>query len=184
MVLPLSQRERKVRILGIDPGSIVTGCGVIDSDGMRNIYIASKPIRVQAETLPERLKLVFEGIASVIHQYQPEAVAVEKVFVNRNADSALKLGQARGAAIAAAVTQGLPVSEYTPRHIKQAVVGKGNASKEQVQHMVRVLLNCQQNLQSDEADALAVALSHGHIGGTLGRIVESSRPTAHKRKRR
>lgn len=174
----------KIRILGIDPGSLITGYGVIDSDGVHSVYIASGPLKVRAESLPERLKLVFEGITAVILEHRPEVVAVEKVFVNRNADSALKLGQARGAAIAAAVMQGLPVSEYTPRHIKQAVVGKGNASKEQVLHMVKILLNCQGSLQSDEADALAVALSHGHIGGTLGRIAESARPTAYRRKRR
>lgn len=175
---------KSIRILGIDPGSIVTGYGIIDSDGTHNLHVASGPLRVKAETLPERLKLIFEGITEVIIEYRPEAVAIEKVFMNRNADSALKLGQARGAAIAAAVMQDLPVSEYTPRHIKQAVVGKGGAAKEQVQHMVKILLNYRGELQSDEADALAVALSHGHIGGTLGRITEASRPTAHRRKRR
>ena len=184
MALLLKSVKRKIRILGIDPGSIVTGYGVIDSDGSYNVYVASEPLRVKAESLPERLKLIFAGITSAINRYRPEAVAIEKVFMNRNADSVLKLGQARGAAISAAVMQGLPVSEYTPRHVKQAVVGKGGASKEQVQHMVKILLNCQKNLQPDEADALAIALSHSHIGGTLERIAESSRPTAHKRKRR
>ncbi|MCW8964734.1 MAG: crossover junction endodeoxyribonuclease RuvC [Gammaproteobacteria bacterium] len=176
--------KSQVRILGIDPGSIVTGYGIIDSDGTHNLHVASGPLRVKAETLPERLKLIFEGITGVILKYHPEVVAIEKVFMNRNADSALKLGQARGAAISAAVMQDLPVSEYTPRHIKQAVVGKGAAAKEQVQHMVKILLNYQGELQSDEADALAVALSHGHIGGTLDRITEASRPTAYKRKHR
>lgn len=176
--------QNKVRILGIDPGSIVTGYGIIDSDGTHNIHVASGPLRVKAETLPERLKLIFEGITAVIHEYQPDVVAIEKVFMNRNADSALKLGQARGAAISAAVMQDKPVSEYTPRHIKQAVVGKGSAAKEQVQHMVKILLNYQGELQADQADALAVALSHGHIGGTLDRIIETARPTAYKRKRR
>ena len=173
-----------IRILGIDPGSIVTGYGIIDSDGTHNVHIASGALRVGAESLPERLKLIFTGLTEVIQQYHPEVVAIEKVFMNRNADSALKLGQARGAAISAAVMQELPVSEYTPRHIKQAVVGKGAAAKEQVQHMVKILLNYQGKLQADEADALAVALSHGHIGGTLDRISEAARPTAHRRKRR
>jgi len=180
----LLKTQNKVRILGIDPGSIVTGYGIIDSDGTHNLHVASGPLRVKAETLPERLKLIFEGITEVILKYRPEVVAIEKVFMNRNADSALKLGQARGAAISAAVMQDLPVSEYTPRHIKQAVVGKGAAAKEQVQHMVKILLNYQGELQPDEADALAVALSHGHICGTLGRITEASRPTAYKRKHR
>jgi crossover junction endodeoxyribonuclease RuvC len=180
----LPNSQNKVRILGIDPGSIVTGYGIIDSDGTHNVHVASGPLRVKAETLPERLKLIFEGITAVILEYKPEVVAIEKVFMNKNADSALKLGQARGAAIAAAVMQDKPVSEYTPRHIKQAVVGKGSAAKEQVQHMVKILLNYQGELQADEADALAVALSHGHIGGTLGRMVDAARPTAYKRKRR
>ena len=110
--------------------------------------MASGPLRVKAETLPERLKLIFEGITGVILKYHPEVVAIEKVFMNRNADSALKLGQARGAAISAAVMQDLPVSEYTPRHIKQAVVGKGAAAKEQVQHMVKILLNTRASYSS------------------------------------
>ena len=173
-----------MRILGIDPGSIVTGYGIIDSDGTHNRYVASGPLRVKAETLPERLKLIFEGITAVILEHGPTVVAIEKVFMNRNADSALKLGQARGAAISAVVMQGLPVFEYTPRHIKQAVVGKGGASKHQVQQMIRILLNHSSDLQADEADALAVALSHGHIGGTLERIKQAHRPTAYKRKRR
>jgi crossover junction endodeoxyribonuclease RuvC len=180
----LTRSNAKLRILGIDPGSIVTGYGIIDSDGAHSIHVASGPLRVKADSLPERLKLIFEGITRVIQEYRPQAVAIEKVFMNRNADSALKLGQARGAAIAAAVMQDMPVSEYTPRHIKQAVVGKGSAAKEQVQHMVKILLNHPGELQSDEADALAVALTHGHIGGTLERMAEHSRPTAYKRKRR
>lgn len=180
----MSDHSKKIRILGIDPGSIITGYGVIDTDGSHSVHVASGPLRVKAETLPERLKLIFEGITAVILEHQPEVVAIEKVFMDKNADSALKLGQARGAAIVAAVMQDKPVAEYTPRHIKQAVVGKGSAAKEQVQHMVKILLNYQGKLQADEADALAVALSHGHIGGTLGRITETSRPTASKRKRR
>ena len=176
--------SNRVRILGIDPGSIVTGYGIIDSDGTHNRYVASGPLRVKAESLPERLKLIYEGITAVILEYQPTVVAIEKVFMNRNADSALKLGQARGAAISAVVMQALPVHEYTPRHIKQAVVGKGGASKHQVQQMVKILLNYTTDLQADEADALAVALSHGHIGGTLERIKQAHRPTAYKRKRR
>ena len=176
--------RQKVRILGIDPGSIVTGYGVIDSDGSHSSYVASGPLRVKADTLPVRLKLIFEGITGVIEQHRPQVVAIENVFMNRNADSALKLGQARGAAISAAVMQDLQVVEYTPRHIKQAVVGKGSADKEQVQHMVKILLNLAQELQADEADALAVALSHAHIGGTLERIDQASRPLARRRKRR
>lgn len=180
----MKKTNNKVRILGIDPGSLVTGYGVIDSDGSHNVHVASGPIRIKAETLPLRLKIIFEGITAVIQQHQPQQVAIEKVFMSRNADSALKLGQARGAAIAAAVMQDLPVSEYTPRLIKQAVVGKGSAAKEQVQHMVKILLNRQLELQADEADALAVALCHGHIGGTLERLAEAERPTTYRRKHR
>jgi len=180
----LKSTNNKVRILGIDPGSLITGYGVIDSDGSHNQYIASGPIKIQGEALPERLKVIFQQVTAVIREHNPDVVAIEQVFMNRNADSALKLGQARGAAITAAVMQGRPVSEYTPRHIKQSVVGKGSASKEQVQHMVKILLNRHDNLQADEADALAVALCHGHIGGTMARIVEADRPTASRRRRK
>ena len=180
----MSHSSRNTRILGIDPGSIVTGYGVIDSDGTHSTYVASGPLKVKSDSLPARLKLIFEGITAVIREHRPEVVAIENVFMNRNADSALKLGQARGAAISAAVMQDLQVVEYTPRHIKQAVVGKGGADKEQVQHMVRILLNIPTKLQADEADALAVALSHAHIGGTLARIDQASRPTAQRRKRK
>lgn len=179
----MENTEKKIRILGIDPGSIITGFGIVDSDGTHSLYVSSGPLRVRAETLSARLRLVFEGITGVIEQYHPDVVVIEKAFMNRNADSALKLGQARGAAISAAVIRDLSVFEYTPRHIKQAVVGKGSATKEQIQHMVKILLNHQGELQSDEADALAIAISHGHISGTLARMNEDSRPTAYKRKR-
>ena len=170
--------------MGIDPGSLITGFGVIDSDGSHNQYVASGPIKIPKDVLAERLKIIFQEITSVIIKYNPDAVAVEQVFMSRNADSALKLGQARGAAITAAAMQGKPVFEYTPRHIKQSVVGKGSASKNQVQHMVSVLLNIQDKLQADEADALATALCHGHIGGTMARITQQERPTAYRRKRK
>ena len=179
-----TSRQGKTRILGIDPGSIITGFGVIDSDGHHNRYIASGPLAVKAATLPQRLRLIYEAISGVIAEYRPQAVAIEKTFMYRNADSALKLGQALGAAVTAAVMCGLPVAEYTPRHIKQAVVGRGGASKEQVQKMVSILLNIHHPLQADEADALAIALSHGHIIGTLARIPTAARPTAYKRKHR
>ena len=120
-----------LRILGIDPGSQSTGYGVIDMDGNRAIYVACGNLRIKGESLPERLKAIFEGLGGVVSQYQPDEVAIEKVFMHRNADSALKLGQARGAAICAAVVPSLPVSEYTPSQIKQSTVGKGNAAKDQ-----------------------------------------------------
>ncbi len=151
-----------LRVLGIDPGSRKTGFGIVDQEAQRSIYVASGCIRVSGEALPERLKCIFEGIGGIVRRYRPDEVAVEGVFMHRNAGAALKLGQARGAAICAVVLESLPVSEYAPAEIKQAVVGRGRAEKEQVQHMVKVLLNLAASPQADAADALAVALCHCH----------------------
>jgi len=151
-----------IRILGIDPGSRFTGFGVIESDGKKSSYITSGFIRVTGETWAERLGVIFEGITELLETHQPDEMSIEQVFMHRNADSALKLGQARGAAICAVITNEIPVHEYSPAEIKQSVVGKGNAGKEQVQHMVKVLLNLQGNPQEDAADALAAALCHGN----------------------
>lgn len=150
------------RILGIDPGSRITGWGVIDSDGRHSRHIASGCIRTEGDDLPQRLGEIYRGVHQVVLEYRPAEMAVEQVFVAKNASSALKLGQARGAAICAGVAEGLPVAEYTPRMVKQSVVGAGGAEKEQVEHMVRMLLNLREPLAADEADALAVALSHAH----------------------
>ena len=159
------------RIIGIDPGSRVTGYGIIDQQGQRIHYVASGCIRVEGEAIAERLGVIFDGVSRIIAEYNPEEMAVEQVFMNKNADSALKLGQARGAAICAGVTRALPVSEFAPRAIKLAVVGKGGAAKEQVQHMICVLLSLDQRPPSDAADALAVAICHGHHRETGQRIV-------------
>ena len=159
-----------IRILGIDPGSRVTGYGVIDQDGQHHLYIASGCVRTQGETLAERLGIIFDGISHIIREYRPQEMAIEQVFMNRNADSALKLGQARGAAICASVQAGVPVEEYAARQIKQAVVGRGGATKEQVQHMMCVLLALQKTPPSDAADALGVAVCHGHYRQTRDRI--------------
>jgi len=160
-----------VRLLGIDPGSRVTGYGILDMDGPRSRYVASGCIQTDsARPLPERLKTIFEGVASVIREYQPAEAAAEQVFMHRNPDSALKLGQARGAALCAVVMAGLPVSEYAPRAIKQAVVGGGAADKSQVQRMVALLLNLPEPPPADAADALAVAICHGHTRQTLQRF--------------
>ena len=156
-----------MRILGIDPGSRITGFGVIDIEGSRTRYVTSGCVKVVSEALPERLQEIFAGIAEVVQDYRPDHMAIERVFMARNADSALKLGQARGAAICAATSSALIVSEYSPREIKQAVVGKGGATKEQVQHMVCILLSLNSPPQADAADALAVALCHGHTHQTL-----------------
>ena len=160
-----------VRLLGIDPGSRVTGYGILDMDGPRSRYVASGCIQTDsARPLPERLKTIFEGVSGVIREYQPVEAAAEQVFMHRNPDSALKLGQARGAALCAVVMAGLPVSEYAPRAIKQAVVGGGAADKSQVQRMVALLLNLSEPPPADAADALAVAICHGHTRQTLQRF--------------
>lgn len=151
-----------VRILGIDPGSRVTGFGVLDSDGIRSRYVASGCIQTADAALPARLARIFEGIQAVVQEYRPVQVAIERVFVSRNADSALKLGQARGAAICGALGAGAALHEYAARSVKQAVVGRGSADKSQVQHMVRALLTLEHMPKSDEADALAVAICHAH----------------------
>lgn len=164
-----------IRILGIDPGSRFTGYGMIESDGRSSIHITSGCIKVTGERLPEKLGMIFTEISHLIDMHRPEQFAIENVFMNRNADSALKLGQARGAAICAAVTRQIPVAEYAPREIKQAVVGKGGAEKQQIQHMVRILLNMRAPLQSDEADALAIALCHSHHQQAISRISSTSR---------
>lgn len=161
------------RILGIDPGSRATGYGVIDSDGSRSRHVASGCIRTTGEQFTERLGEIFLGIRQVIDAHQPDQVAIEQVFVSKNPSSALKLGQARGAAIAAAVTLSLPVHEYTPRSVKQALVGSGGADKEQVQHMIRILLSLQQKMGLDESDALAIALCHAHSHATLERLAKA-----------
>jgi crossover junction endodeoxyribonuclease RuvC len=161
------------RILGIDPGSRITGYGVIDSDGMRSRHIASGCIRLEEEDFPARLGHIFVEVSRLIVSFRPQEVAVEQVFVSKNVASAMKLGQARGAAICAAVTRALPVHEYSPRAIKQSVVGTGAAEKQQVQHMVAMLLNLRQKPVADQADALAVALSHAHAAASRNRLVKT-----------
>ncbi len=154
-------------ILGIDPGSRLTGYGIIQRHGRHLHYVASGCIRVtgtaaQPLTLAEKLKRIHNSVAELITQFQPDEFAIEQVFMARNPDSALKLGQARGAAIVAAACCDLPVAEYSARSIKQAVVGTGAAEKEQVQHMVMALLKLSRRPQADAADALAVAICHAN----------------------
>ncbi len=151
-----------VRVLGIDPGSRATGWGIIDGDGRRSVHVASGVLKLGDGDLGPRLRAIFDGISQLIVEYRPTEIAIERVFVARNADSALKLGQARGAAICAALTDGLPLAEYAPREVKLAVVGTGGASKEQVQHMMRIILKLDTPPQADQADALAVAVCHAH----------------------
>lgn len=163
-------------ILGIDPGSRITGFGIVREGGNGCEYVTSGCIRLGNGPFPERLKQIFDGLGELIGQYQPQVLSIEQVFMARNPDSALKLGQARGAAIVAAVNAGLEVYEYSARQVKQAVVGTGAADKTQVQHMVTQLLGLSGTPQADAADALAIALCHSHSiklkehigGGAIG----------------
>jgi len=159
-----------MRILGIDPGSRFTGFGIIEVSGDRTLAVKHGVIKAGSGEFPERLGIIFSGISELIEEYQPEEFAIETVFMSHNASSALKLGQARGAAICAEVAAKLPVSEYAPRLIKQAIVGRGGADKVQVQHMVGILLQLKDKLAEDAADALAVALCHQHTQQTVRRM--------------
>jgi len=171
---------RAIRILGIDPGLGVTGYGVVEKAGSTLVYVASGRIRSAADgPLALRLATILDGLAEVIESYQPAEAAVEKVFVNVNPQSTLLLGQARGAAICAAVMAKLPISEYTALQVKQSVVGQGHARKEQVQEMVKRLLRLSAVPGTDAADALACAICHAHGGlgaiPTRGRRIRAGR---------
>ncbi|RPI46722.1 MAG: crossover junction endodeoxyribonuclease RuvC [Betaproteobacteria bacterium] len=157
-----------MRILGIDPGLRTTGYGIVDRTGNRLVYVASGCVRAEGAELPFRLKSILDGLHEVIALHAPQQVAIEQVFVNVNPKSTLLLGQARGTAICAAVLSGLPIAEYTALQIKQAVVGKGHAAKDQVQEMVRRLLGLAAAPGPDAADALACAICHAHGGQGLG----------------
>ncbi|HEY9104496.1 crossover junction endodeoxyribonuclease RuvC [Chitinimonas sp.] len=174
--IPPQHEGTPIRILGIDPGLRTTGFGVIDAVGQNRLYVASGCIRSGEGSLPERLKVLLDGLAEVCRVYQPQQAVVEQVFVNVNPQSTLLLGQARGAAISALVLAGLPVAEYTALQVKQAVVGNGHAAKEQVSHMVQRLLQLNGAPQSDAADALACALAHAnHATGGLAHTGMKSR---------
>ena len=163
-----------VRILGLDPGSRRTGFGFIESSGATLTVIAHGCLNVASATPMARLRLIFEGLRELMSEHAPVEVAIERVFVSRNVDSALKLGQARGAALCA-VPQGIPVFEYAPRAIKLAVVGSGAAEKLQVAHMIRTLLALSERPGADAADALAVAVCHAHTR-TLGLLAQAAEP--------
>ncbi len=158
------------RILGIDPGLRSTGFGVISVAGNTLVFVTCGCIRTGANELPLRLEVILRDLGDVIARYQPTEVAIEKVFVNVNPQSTLLLGQARGAAISAAVLAALPVNEYTALQVKQAVVGHGKAAKEQVQDMVRRLLKLHGAPSPDAADALACAITHAHTAQGLARL--------------
>lgn len=148
------------RVIGVDPGSRVTGYGIVDAFPRGLRYVASGRISTGRGPFPERLAEIYRAMAALIDEFSPDEFAIEEVFVARNPGSALKLGQARGVAIAAAVAAGVEVAEYAARRVKQSVVGTGAAGKEQVQHMVRVLLELDGMPAEDAADALAVAICH------------------------
>lgn len=150
-----------LRILGIDPGSQITGFGIVDVVGGKTRPVHWGSIRTSGDH-SARLRDIFFALASIVREYRPAELAIERVFLARNADSALKLGQARAAAICATFEADLPVFEYSPRHIKKAVVGQGGAEKTQVQHMVKLILGMREDIAPDAADALAAAICHAH----------------------
>ncbi|MBC8258513.1 MAG: crossover junction endodeoxyribonuclease RuvC [SAR324 cluster bacterium] len=154
-----------MRILGIDPGSRKTGYGLIEHSGNRTRYLASGCIKLNAkETLAERLLVLSTKLNILLEEFKPSCGAVEKIFYAKNAQSALSLGHARGVILLKFSERNLPIHEYQALKIKKTVVGVGRAGKDQVQHMVRILLNLQKTLQEDEADALAIAITHAHLG--------------------
>ena len=163
-----------VRILGIDPGSRITGYGLIEVQGSRSLCLAYDVIRLPEKPLEQRLLLLLNTLREVITAHQPQEVAMEQVFVRRNVASALVLGQARGAALCAVAEAGLPLHEYAPASIKQAIAGNGRAEKPQIQRMVKILLNLPDAPAEDAADALACALCHAH-GRTLKRALQGAR---------
>ena len=171
-------------ILGVDPGSRTTGFGLIDHQPNRLVYIHSGFLKIRGDSLPQRLGHIYQELALVIAAYHPEHMSIEQVFMHRNADSALKLGQARGAAICAAYQAGLEIAEYAAREIKQAVVGKGAASKVQVQHMVKHLLSLREPLQEDESDGLAIAICHAQFYATQQKTGIDAKMLKRRRNRR
>lgn len=159
----MKRDPRTIRILGIDPGSRITGYGIVDLRARRVRHVASGCIHARGEGLGARLRRIFEALHAIVAEHRPGEMAAEKVFMHRNADSALKLGQARGAALLAGLTQEVSLFEYSPNQIKQAVTGRGHAEKEQVQHMVRILLGLAEAPPADASDALAAAICHAHV---------------------
>jgi crossover junction endodeoxyribonuclease RuvC len=158
------------RVLGLDPGSLRTGYGIVDCISGREVHVASGCVRATGTSFALRLQVIHEQVTLLIQKYAPEEVAIERVFMHRNPDSALKLGQARGAALAAAVTGGAAIYEYAPRAIKLAVVGTGAADKAQVAHMVQAMLAIGKPATADVSDALAIALCHAHARRTASRL--------------
>ena len=157
-----------LRILGIDPGSRKTGFGIIELKNRKIEHVINGRLVVGDGDFPDRLRQIFVGLTDLIERYQPDMMAIEKVFLHKNADSALKLGQARGAAICAGVSQNLAVHEYTATQIKKAVVGNGHAKKDQVQYMMSIILSLPDVIEEDAADALACAVTHANFADVSG----------------
>ena len=154
--------NRLTRIIGVDPGSRITGYGIVDTDGFRHSYVGSGFIKLSGDEFHQRLGMVFDEIGAIIKQWKPVTMGIEKVFVSKNIDSALKLAQTRSAIICAGTNTDLEIGEYSPRSIKKAVAGTGAADKQQIQQMIKLLLKLDFVPQSDEADALAIALCHAN----------------------
>ena len=163
-----------MRILGIDPGSRITGYGIVDVTGTNVRYVDCGCLKVRSEELGERLRQIHDGIRTIATDHNAVEVAAEKVFVHRNPASAIKLGQARGAALVAAVGAGLKLYEYSPNEVKQAITGRGHAEKQQMQLMVKMLLGLARIPPSDAADALAVAICHSHVRETRMRVARAA----------
>lgn len=168
-----------IRVLGIDPGSVVTGYGLIESDGARSFHLTHGHIRVKGDNFADKLGHIHAALGDIIMEWSPQEVAIEQVFLSNNPMSALKLGQARGAAITAVVSRNLSVAEYAPRLVKKVVTGSGSADKHQVQTMVKALLQIVPAIQVDAADGLAIAICHAHSRHLPG----SSAMPARKRSR-
>ncbi|CDZ78193.1 Crossover junction endodeoxyribonuclease RuvC [Legionella massiliensis] len=170
-------------ILGIDPGSRITGYGLIKEENRKIQYLDSGCIRTSEGELSQRLLQIFDGICQLMDEYSPDEVAIEQVFIHQNPSSALKLGHARGVAMVAAASHRIMVNEYSPREIKQSVVGYGAAQKEQVKHMVVSLLMLNSPPQSDAADALAIAICHSHMRHGLAALQQLGKPGLRRRRR-
>lgn len=165
-----------MRIFGIDPGTRMTGYGIIDVEGNRLRHVDNGIIKTRSSSpLPERLKVIYDGLTALFSDFSPETVAIEQVFLAKNPRAALTLGHARGTAVLAAVNVGLEVHEYSALQVKSAVVGYGHAAKQQVQHMVKALLNLPEIAQEDAADALAVAICHANSRTLKQAVAQSGR---------
>lgn len=163
-----------ITILGIDPGSRITGYGLISSSGQRHQFVDCGCIYTDGESFPARLQQIYAGINNLIQQYSPQEFAIEQVFMHQNASSALKLGQARGAAIVAGANHGLLAAEYSARQVKQSIVGYGAAKKDQIQHMICQILKLKEAPSTDAADALAIAMTHAHMRHSMHPVLSQA----------